>query len=63
MGTTTRVRHPGGVLLLPDQDIEQIATGNEEPGQNGNFRMRIVAGKREIQKRISNAWATLNRLS
>ena len=63
MSNVIRVTHPGGVLLLPDQGIEQISEGNQEPGQDGNYRTIIQNGKSVQQKLKNGTWTTLKSLS
>ncbi len=63
MSVVIRVKHVSGILLGENNSIEMVSAGNNEPGQDGNYRVVINSGKKVEQKLKNGTWVTLKSLS
>ena len=49
-------------LISPSGDLEFISDANIAPGQDGNYRLKMVAGKLETQRLDLGVWVTLEQI-
>lgn len=61
MGTVTKVGVPGALVTLGTNQ-EFVGQGNTGPGQDGNYRKIMVAGKLQTQKLISSVWTPMEEI-
>lgn len=49
-------------LIGPTSNLEFISDGNISPGQDGNYRFKMIAGKLETQRLDLGVWVTLEQI-
>ena len=49
-------------LIGPTKDLEFISDVNTLPGQDGNYRLKMVAGKLQTQKRVGGVFVALEEI-
>lgn len=49
-------------LIGPLENFEFISDANSLPGENGNYRFKMVAGKLQTQKLIADVWTVLEQI-
>ena len=49
-------------LIGPTGDLEFISDANIAPGADGNYRLKMVAGKLKTQKLIAGVWTVLEEI-
>lgn len=50
-----------GIIGL-GKDLEFISDANTNPGQDGNYRFKMVAGKLQTQKLIASVWTAMEEI-
>lgn len=49
-------------IIGSGKDLEFISDANTKPGQDGNYRFKMVAGKLQTQKLIVGVWTVLEEI-
>lgn len=49
-------------LIGPLENFEFISDANSLPGENGNYRLKMVGGKLQTQKLIADVWTVLEQI-
>ena len=49
-------------LVGPESNLEFISDANTSPGEDGNYRFKMVAGKLQTQKLILGVWTVLEEI-